>query len=241
MDIPLGGEPRWLVAVPDRNAAVFAAVLLDGRVKAFRATGSSVKEIPISPNRLPRETPPLLALSRGKAGFIPPPPDASPLSHPVQAGPDSWAYAAKNGDLVVTGKQGNARLELALPPDARLLADGTGRLLLLTEGTRRYPHGALGDKVEAGGAAVVEVRDGVRVLFRISLPSTSVAEGIAPIWADLDDDRTREIVLTVSDARHGARIEAYDEAGRFLASGPAPGQGNRWRHQIAVAPFGPEG
>ena len=241
MDIPLGGEPRWLVAVPDRNAAVFAAVLLDGRVKAFRAAGSSVKEILISPARLPRETPPLLALSNGEAGLIPPPPDASPLSHPAPAGPESWAYAAKNGDLVVAGKQGNARLELALPPDARLLADGAGRLLLLTEATRRYPHGALGDKVEAGGAAVVDVRDGVRVLSRISLPDASVAEGISPIWADMDNDNIREIVLTVSDARQGARIEAYDEAGRFLASGPAPGQGNRWRHQIAVAPFGPQG
>jgi hypothetical protein len=252
IDIPLGGEPRWLVAAPDGNTVVFAAVLRDGRVKAFRATGQGVErtiaEIPISPKRLPREAPPLLTVSKGKPQLIPSPPDASRLSHPVQAGPGSWAYVAKNGDLSVSstvfGKQEEVRLKLALPPDARLLADGTGRLLLLTEATRRYPHGALGDKVEAGGAAVVDARDGgngVRVLAQISLPDAAVVEGLAPIWADMNNDGTREIVLTVSDARQGARIEVYDEVGRFLASGPAPGQGNRWRHQIAVAPFGPNG
>ncbi len=159
IDIPLGGEPRWLVAIPDGNTAVFAAVLRDGRVKAFRATELRVEEIPISSMRLPKEMPPLLMVSKGQVQLVPSPPDASRLSHPVQAGPGNWAYAAKNGDLVVSptvppaipGKQKEVRLKLALPPDARLLADGTGRLLLLTEATRRYPHGALGDKVEAGG------------------------------------------------------------------------------------------
>jgi hypothetical protein len=33
----------------------------------------------------------------------------------------------------------------------------------------------------------------------------------------------------------------FAEDGTQLASGPAIGQGNRWRHQIAIAPFGPGG
>jgi hypothetical protein len=40
---------------------------------------------------------------------------------------------------------------------------------------------------------------------------------------------------------NGAQIAAFAEDGRLLAAGPAIGQGNRWRHQIAVAPFGPGG
>ncbi|MCH7802041.1 MAG: hypothetical protein IIC24_10950 [Chloroflexi bacterium] len=32
-----------------------------------------------------------------------------------------------------------------------------------------------------------------------------------------------------------------NESGDLVAEGPAIGQGSRWRHQIAVAPFGPNG
>jgi hypothetical protein len=64
---------------------------------------------------------------------------------------------------------------------------------------------------------------------------------MAPIWADLDGDGTREIIVTVSDVAGGARIVAYDETGLVVAEGPAIGAGFRWRHQLAVAPFGPNG
>ena len=68
-----------------------------------------------------------------------------------------------------------------------------------------------------------------------------MVEGLAPIWADLDGDGKREIVVTLSNSAEGARIAVFSEEGKEIAAGPAVGQGFRWRHQLAVAAFGPEG
>jgi hypothetical protein len=73
------------------------------------------------------------------------------------------------------------------------------------------------------------------------LSEQDVVEGLSPIWADLDGDGEREIVVTLSNAAEGARIAVFSEEGKEIASGPAVGQGFRWRHQLAVAAFGPEG
>lgn len=73
------------------------------------------------------------------------------------------------------------------------------------------------------------------------LPSGSVIENTAPIWSDLNGDGVREIILTVIDRHKGARFMVYSDDGALIASGPAVGKGYRWRHQIAVAPFGPQG
>jgi len=55
----------------------------------------------------------------------------------------------------------------------------------------------------------------------------------------LTGDGKREIIVTLSNSREGSRVVVFDEDGRFVASGPAIGQGFRWRHQLAVGPFGP--
>ena len=81
----------------------------------------------------------------------------------------------------------------------------------------------------------------LRVITEIAIPGQTVVEGISPIWADLDGDGLREIIVTQSDAEQGAQVVVYSESGGRIASGPAVGQGNRWRHQLAVAPFGVNG
>jgi hypothetical protein len=113
--------------------------------------------------------------------------------------------------------------------------------MLLTDPTDRYRHGVLGDALEAGSITIVETAPTVRVASVIDVPAESVVEGIAPIWVDWDGNGSREIVVTQANAATGAQIVLYDEAGQLLASGPAIGRGNRWRHQLAVAPFGPAG
>jgi hypothetical protein len=57
----------------------------------------------------------------------------------------------------------------------------------------------------------------------------------------MDSDGVREIIVTTSNPQQGAQILVFNEGGKQIASGPAIGQGYRWRHQIAVAPFGPGG
>jgi hypothetical protein len=122
-----------------------------------------------------------------------------------------------------------------------LLTDGEGRLLFLSNPTTRYDHGVLGDEIEAAAITLVDTQPEPRVLQTIPINEPAVVEGIAPLWADLNGDGQREIIVTQSDANQGAQLVVYDESGARVATGPPIGQGYRWRHQIAIAPFGPDG
>ena len=133
------------------------------------------------------------------------------------------------------------RLAVDALPDARLLADGQERVLLLTKPSSRYPHGIAGGTLEAPEITLMETSPSLQVVTQIFIPGQRVVEGISPIWADLNGDGQWEIIVTLSDAEQGAQVVVYSESGEQVAAGPAVGRGNRWRHQIAVAPFGPNG
>ena len=149
-------------------------------------------------------------------------------------------YIADNGDLQILALgDAVARLPVNALPDARILSDGTGRVLLLAGPTTDYDHNVLGDNVEASQIVLVDAQTPA-VITTIDVQG-GVVEGIAPLWADLNGDGEREIIVTVSNAQGGARIVAYSEAGEVVAEGPPIGTGYRWRHQLAVAPFGPNG
>ena len=126
-------------------------------------------------------------------------------------------------------------------PDARLLVEKQERVLLLTRPSSRYPHGIAGDQLEATEITLLETRPSLKAVTRISIPGQRVVEGISLIWADLNGDGQREIFVTISDGEQSAQVVVYSESGDQLAAGPAVGRGNRWRHQLAVAPFGSNG
>ena len=243
IDVALDGVPSWVVATAEGNDSVWAVVLEDGNVQAFRLEGDQAREIEINPSRLPAGMPPLLKLQDGNPTLVTvPSDDVSPQTHPVVL-PRSGRliYVATNGDLVLWDDGEVARLTLNALPDARLLVDDVDRVLLLTDATKRYTHGVLGDRIEAGSISLVQTRPDLRIERRIVIPEPSVVEGIAPIWADITGNGEREIIVTLSDADQGARVTVYAETGQQLASGPAIGSGFRWRHQLAVAPLGPAG
>jgi hypothetical protein len=73
------------------------------------------------------------------------------------------------------------------------------------------------------------------------LPDGDVVEGIAPISSDLDGNGIREILVKVSNSLTGSRLIVFNDAGEPTAFGPVVGRGSRWRHQLAVSPFGPSG
>ena len=150
-------------------------------------------------------------------------------------------YIDGDGTLVATDGLGEGDLALDALPDARILMDERQRLLLLTGPTNRYPHGVLGDHIEASAVTLVETVPALRDVLTIPVPDGLVIEGIAPIWADVDGVPGREIIVAVSNAEQGAQIVVFDELGSLVASGPAIGRGSRWRHQIASGPFGPGG
>lgn len=243
LDIALAGVPRWIVAAPSGSGSIWVAVLEDGRVQAFRVIDRQVEPIAIQPEQIAPETPPLLIVDGDTpALLIAPPAQAAPLTHAVPLNDTGrMAFIEMSGDLVLWDSGEEARFAVGALPDARILVDEQARLLLLTGATTRYDHGVLGDAVEASSITLIETNPTPRVASIISIPAPAVVEGIAPIWADLTGDEAREIIVTISDAAQGAQVVVFDEAGERLFAGPAAGQNHRWRHQIAVAPFGPQG
>ncbi len=243
IDILLEGTPQWVVAAPVGSDSLWVAVLDNGRVQAFRIEGAQAREVSISPEQLPPGMPPLLRIADDRPTLVTAPDAlASPVTPPVVLQPSGrLAFIQSNGDLVIRNDAETALLALNTLPDGRLLTDERERVLLLTNATKSYSHGVLGDTVEAAGITLVETVPSVRVLSFIPLPDGDVVEGIAPIWTDLNGDGVREIVVTVSNTREGARIVVFNESGEKIAAGPAVGRGFRWRHQLAVAPFGPGG
>lgn len=241
LDIALDGRPVWLTAAPVTGGSVWVAVLDDGRVQAFRLTGQVATPIPMQPERLPPGAPPLLVVEADQPRLLTPPADATPFAPPALLSDGRVAYVADTGDLVLWDGAELARLAVAALPDARILVDEHDRLLLLTGPTDRYAHGILGDAVEAGSVTLIESTPVPRIVATITIPAPQVIEGIAPLWADLNGDGEWEIIVTTSDDAQGAQVLAFAEDGTLLAAGPAIGRGHRWRHQLAVAPFGPNG
>lgn len=237
LDIPIDSKPLWLVSVPFNDGALFVAVMDNGTTQAFKISGNTYEPYDISPAQLPPGTPPLLAISDSNIQLILPPEDASPFTNPLLIN-NKLAYIATNGDLVLGDSTTQTRLPINALPDARILIDENERLLILTQPTNRYDHGVLGDDMEAAGITLIETQPELRVIRNIPIEAADVIEGISPIWADIDKDGVRDIIVTLSNSQSGARIVAFREDGTLLAESPALQLGYRWRHQIAVATFG---
>ena len=241
-DIPLSGKPTWVTTVPTGDGALWVVTLDDGRNQAFIVEGTSVTETTVTPEQLPPGMPPQLVAENGEARFIVPAADFSPLTHPVLINDEGHlAYVETNGNIIIQKGEESFSLPVNPLPDARILVDETGRLLLLTDPTTDYQHGVLGDGLEASSITLIETEPTPRIINTIRIPAPHVIEGVAPIWADLNGDGRREIIVTRTSTAAGAQIVVFDEDGALLATGPAIGRGFRWRHQLAVAPFGPNG
>lgn len=241
LDIPLAGEPRWVLAVPVLGGSIWVAVFENGQVQAFQVAQGQARTQPLNLTSLPPGMPPVLRAVDGQPELLVPPSDASPLTHPVLLPDGALAYIDVLGQLRLKREAGVATLAVHALPDARLLADETGRLLFLSGPTEQYPHGVLGDQLEAAAMTLVDPRQTPPDVQVIEIASGDVIEGLAPIWADLDRDGQREIIVTQSNASTGARLVAYREDGSLLAAGDPIGAGFRWRHQLVVGQFIPGG
>ncbi len=245
IEIELEGTPAWVVAVPYEDSSLWAVILDDGRVQGFQIDTQSVKTAQITPDQLNPESPPLLYIEDGKPKLAAASStDQSPSTHAIYLiSQGNFAYLNNNGSLTLINKSDQilGTMDINALPDARILIDDDDRLLLLSGPTTQYDHGVLGDKIEATSITLLETSPNVRVVNIINVPDGQVIEGLAPIWTDLNGDGNREIIVTLSDGINGAQLVVFSEDGERLISGDAIGQGYRWRHQIAAAPFGPEG
>ncbi len=151
---------------------------------------------------------------------------------------DDASYASITGRSwfgALTGVSGTEDGGGAIP-DSVPVSNGTVTVLLV-EPTERYPHGALGDRIEAAAIRVI----GPSQTIDIALPESDVVEGTSAMLADLDDDGVDEIIVTQANRSGGARLVAYGLDGELIAESEPIGTTNRWRHQIAVGPTGPDG
>ncbi len=107
--------------------------------------------------------------------------------------------------------------------------------------TRRYPHGALGDEVEAGGVQAI-LSSGISVEFR--LDTASVFEDLTPRLVDLDADGKDEIAVVRHYLGRGSALTVLsaDEIGITLfAESPLIGATNRWFNPIGSGDFDGDG
>jgi len=235
VDIAVDGRPAWLLAFPGSGATSYWTVVrADGRATTHRV-GDGTSETVTAHGRV--STPPLAYAADGAVGVVDAPADCAEHTHPV-AVDGGLLYVATNGDAVVRGDGATTRLDAAAPTDCRPVRIDGDRYALYGGRTTRYGHGALGDTVEGSRLLVVDAAAG-RVDADVPLDAPTAFEGLSPLAADLDGDGDVEVVTTVADAADGARIRAYAADGTELATGPVYGPG--WRHQLCVAPFGPDG
>lgn len=127
-------------------------------------------------------------------------------------------------------------------PDARVTIHNSKPLeAWLTLPTRRYTHGALGDKIE-GGALAVTLPGGKKT--ELVLDKNSVFEDRMGRLVDLDGDGRNEIVTVLSTLDGGAALAIYGlKKDRIveLARTRAIGQANRWLNPAVAADFDGDG
>jgi hypothetical protein len=146
-----------------------------------------------------------------------------------------------DGDLIIISEGVKTKLPINALVDSEILIDSKERLLVLSDPTDQYAHGILGDTIEAKSVTIVTLRENPEIVNQFSVPDGWVIESIQPLWVDWDEDGQMEILLTLSNSSEGAKLVLFDEKGTVLAESMSIGQGNRWRHALAIAQFGDKG
>lgn len=124
-------------------------------------------------------------------------------------------------------------------PDGRIAraASGDIRRAWYAQPTKRYGHGVLGDRIEAG-SLIAEDAAGRR--YEHVLADTHVFEDITPRIADLDGDGRNEVVAIRSSLRRGGAVAAFglrENALALLDATPEIGRSNRWLNVAGIADY----
>lgn len=234
-------EPTWLVGLPAASGSRWIAVGADGNTVGLRVIDGAIEEAEPAPADLPPGVPPVLAPGEPQPRLLAPPLEsASTLTHPFPLGDGRSLVVGRDGDVLLWDGELVERLSASVLPDARFLRVTEGTYAVLAGATDRYDHGALGDDTEAGALLLLEVGEGLSRRARIGFEGP-VAEGLQPIAAGFQGAAEPVLLVTLTDRTDGARLAAFDLEGQRVATGPSVGTGFRWRHQLCLAPFGPDG
>jgi len=111
----------------------------------------------------------------------------------------------------------------------------------LTDPTRRYRHGVIGDAIEAGGLAAETSRG---VIQNFKLAKGAVFEDRLARLVDMDGDGSDEILVIQSYLDRGASMalfkSTHDGLARIAQSAPI-GRANRWLNIVGAADFDGDG
>ena len=235
--VELSETPVRVIGISGSQRPVWGVVLRGGKTRAFTLFEDTVCSLETTPESIPETLPPVVTISEYSVAFTSVS-DASQYSAPVLLTNGREAYVSQQGDLRI-GDSGGLQLNALF--DGHLRRDKKDRVLALTHPSQRYTHGILGDETEPTGIAVVSTEGEPKVEHQIDIKKPEVIEGIGAIWEDIDGDGRRDILVTTSNGQEGARLKIFEEDGDLLAESDPIGQGFRWRHQLAIAPFGPDG
>ncbi len=238
--LPFSVPPAYVTPLPGRAAWL---VLDDiGLYYQIARDGETFTADPVSQARAPRITP----AAQGEGLRLSPAiADASPHAPAVPYG-DGWLAVSDNGELLRADAGGAvlSRWQMALAADVVPVVNAAGQVAFYAGATNaRYVHNIMGDDLEHTSLYGLTPRDDgdFRTTTLFTLPGDQVFEGLSPLWADVDEDGADDLITTVSDGAQGAQVVVYHADGEPLATGPAIGQGFRWRHQLAWGPFGEAG
>lgn len=234
-------EPTWLAGLPAASGSRWIAVGADGNTVGLRVVEDAIEEVEPAPADLPPDVPPVLAPGQPQPRLLAPSLEsASTLTHPFPLGDGRSLVVGRDGDVLLWDGELVDRLSASVLPDARFARVSEETYAVLTGETDRYGHGALGDDTEAGTLLLLEVGEGLSQRARIGFEG-AVAEGLQPIVAGFQGAAEPGVLVTLTDKTEGARLAAFDLEGQRVARGPSVGTGFRWRHQLCLAPFGPDG
>ncbi len=244
VDITLDGEPSWLVGVGHpEGGSVWATILIDGRARVFGLDEVGNVSTLFSQEDSATLASPLTLEIGADGGFtVHIPSNNEALGSGIICLENSrFVYITENGDLIVReqGESGELyTLAVNAMLDSRIVQNGEGLIAVLTNPTTDYAHGVLGNTVEASAITIIDTTGDTPEIYNvIDRLGMSVIEGTSPMWADINLDGEDEIIVTLANAQEGARIVAFSPEGSIIAESDPIGQGNRWRHQLAVAPF----
>jgi hypothetical protein len=130
------------------------------------------------------------------------------------------------------------------PGSGEARAEGEGVIwAAFSNATDIYPHGVLGDAIEALGLRVRTATTGDCESYVI-LEDGSVFEDLTPRIADMDGDGANEVVVVETHPETGAALAIYgmrEGALVKLAATPNLGRAFRWLAPVAIADFDGDG
>jgi hypothetical protein len=137
---------------------------------------------------------------------------------------------------------GSEALGATALPDTRFVRGANGTLAAFTSPTERYDHAVLGDGLEADDMTLIRPGDEQNLEAGFVAPASGgVFEGVAPLWFEMPGIEGELLAVMESTQELATRISVYSLDGSLLAAGPYIGEPYKWRHLLAVGPFGPNG